>query len=147
MQKRTYCNKICDKKSYCTLVQNQWMKLVNLSFSNTHTIYKKKGQNFPKFPIISKFPKLSRILCNKTITTLELDRYEVLWSRVQQYWTRLCLVQYYCTLLHKTSYWSRSSAVIVYYYIVINIFLLISMENDPAIYPCICTLSIKCIFH
>ena len=26
------------------------------------------------------------------------------------------LVQYCCTLLHKTSYWSRSSAVIVYYY-------------------------------
>ena len=25
------------------------------------------------------------------------------------------LVQYCCTLLHKTSYWSRSSAVIVYY--------------------------------
>ena len=34
-----------------------------------------------------------------------------------------------------------------YYYIVINIFLLILMENDRAIYPCICTLSIKCILH
>ena len=35
----------------------------------------------------------------------------------------------------------------IYYYIVINIFLLISMENNCAIYPCICTLSIKCIFE
>ena len=34
-----------------------------------------------------------------------------------KYWTRLRLVQYCCTLLHKSSYWSRSSAVIVYYYI------------------------------
>jgi hypothetical protein len=54
----------------------------------------------------------NRAVCNKTITTLELDQYEVLWSRVQQYWTRLRLVQYCCTLLHRTSYWSRSSAVI-----------------------------------
>ena len=44
-----------------------------------------------------------------TITALERDQYEVLWSRVQQYWTR----QNYCTLLHKTSYWSISSVVIV----------------------------------
>jgi hypothetical protein len=29
-----------------------------------------------------KIQKNSRILCNKTITTLELDQYEVLWSRV-----------------------------------------------------------------
>jgi hypothetical protein len=43
------------------------------------------------------------------ITALERDQYEVLWSRVQQYWTR----QYCCTLLHKTSYWSSSSVVIV----------------------------------
>ena len=33
------------------------------------------------------------------------------------------------------------------YYIVIHIFLLISMENNRAIYPCICTLCIKCILH
>ena len=39
-----------------------------------------------------------------TITALERDQCEVLWSRVQQY----C-----CTLLHKTSYWSSSSVVIV----------------------------------
>ena len=31
-----------------------------------------------------------------------------------------------------------------YYYIVINIFLLISMENNRAIYPCICTLNVYC---
>jgi hypothetical protein len=30
----------------------------------------------------------NRAVCNKTITTLELDQYEVSWSRVQQYWTR-----------------------------------------------------------
>jgi hypothetical protein len=44
-----------------------------------------KFQNFQKFSKISKFhkfSKFSRILCNKTITTLELDQYEVLWSRV-----------------------------------------------------------------
>jgi hypothetical protein len=61
---------------------------VALSFSNTHTIYKKKGQNFQKnskFQKFCKISKFSRILCNKTITTLELDQYEVLWSRVQQY--------------------------------------------------------------
>ena len=38
-----------------------------------------------------------------TITALERDQYEVLWSRVQ----------YCCTLLHKSSYWSSSSVVIV----------------------------------
>jgi hypothetical protein len=60
-----------------------------------------------------------------TITALELDQYEVLWSREQQYWTRrreqrttilneaLRLVQYCCSLLHKTSYRSSSSVVIV----------------------------------
>ena len=48
-----------------------------------------------------------------TITTLERDQYEVLWSRVQQYWTRRNRVQYCCTLLHKTSYWSSASVVIV----------------------------------
>jgi hypothetical protein len=34
-----------------------------------------------------------------------------------------------------------------YHYIVINIFLLISMENNRATYPCICTLLIKSILH
>ena len=29
--------------------------------------------------------QLNRALCNKTITTLELEQYEVLWSRVKQY--------------------------------------------------------------
>ena len=48
-----------------------------------------------------------------TITALERDQYEVLWSRVQQYWIRRSQVQYCCTLLHKTSYWSSSSVVIV----------------------------------
>ena len=35
---------------------------------------------------------------------------------------------------------SQGPVHIYYYYIVINIFLLISMENNRAIYPCICTL-------
>jgi hypothetical protein len=48
-----------------------------------------------------------------TITALERDQYEVLWSRVQQYWTRPSQVQYCCTLPHKTPYWSSSSVVIV----------------------------------
>ena len=48
-----------------------------------------------------------------TITVLERDQYEVLWSRIQQYWTRRSRVQYCCTLLHKTSSWSSSSVVIV----------------------------------
>ena len=48
-----------------------------------------------------------------TITALARDQYEVLWSRVQQYWTRRSRVQYSCTLLHETSYWSSSSVVIV----------------------------------
>jgi hypothetical protein len=39
----------------------------------------------------------------KNMAWLELDQYEFLWSRVQQYWTWLRLVQYCCTLLHKTS--------------------------------------------
>ena len=91
---------LCNKKSYCTLVQNQWMKLLSPSDLVTPIQYNKKGskfstnfkisqiknfikfQNFQKFPKISKFHKFSRILCNKTITTLELDQYEVLWSRV-----------------------------------------------------------------
>ena len=32
----------------------------------------------------------------------------------------------------------------LHYYIVINIFLFISMENNRAIYPCICTLYVYC---
>jgi hypothetical protein len=36
-----------------------------------------------------------------TITALERDQYEVLWNRVQQYWTRRSRVQYCCTQLHK----------------------------------------------
>jgi hypothetical protein len=41
-----------------------------------------------------------------TITALERDQCEVLWSRVK----------YCCTLLHKTSYWSSSNVVIVLLY-------------------------------
>jgi hypothetical protein len=37
----------------------------------------------------------------------------MVWSKVQQYWTRRRRVQYCCTLLHKTSYWSSSSVVFV----------------------------------
>jgi hypothetical protein len=46
----------------------------------------KFSKSFKKFSFhkISKL-ELNRALCNKTITTLELDQYEVLWSRVQQY--------------------------------------------------------------
>jgi hypothetical protein len=51
--------------------------------------------------------------CYYTIIALVRDQCEVLWSRVQQYWTRRSRVQYCCTLLHKTSYWSSSSVVIV----------------------------------
>jgi hypothetical protein len=51
------------------------------------TIYRKKalGQNFQKISKFHKISNFSRILCNKTITTLELDQYEVLWSREQQH--------------------------------------------------------------
>ena len=60
---------------------------------------KKKNQNFKIkfiFFLIKNFHKISKLeknktLCNKSITTLDLDQYEVLWSRVH-------------TLLHKTSY-------------------------------------------
>jgi hypothetical protein len=50
---------------------------------------------------------------------------------------------------NKFSYFPHQLATNVYYYIVINIFLLISMENNRAIYPCICTLvaSLRSIFH
>ena len=50
-------------------------------FQNRNLIF----QNFKKFQKFHKISKFSRVLCNKTITTLELDQYEVLWSRVQQY--------------------------------------------------------------
>ena len=50
------------------------------------------------------YSKVEPYVSNKTITTLELDQYEVLWSRVQQYCMRRSRVQYCCTLLHKTSY-------------------------------------------
>ena len=42
------------------------------------------------------------------------------------------LVQYCCTLLHKTSYWSRSSAVIVYYrsvHDIINQYMILSIST------------------
>jgi hypothetical protein len=53
--------------------------------------------------------KKDSLYSKRTNTAPERDQYEVLWSRVQQYWTRrIC-----CTLLHKTSYWSSSSVVIV----------------------------------
>jgi hypothetical protein len=44
-------------------------------------------KNFQKIHSFHKISKLrkNRAVCNKTITTLELDQYEVLWSRVQQY--------------------------------------------------------------
>jgi hypothetical protein len=45
--------------------------------------FSKSLKNF-NFHNISKL-ELNIALCNKTITTLELDQYEVLWSRVQQY--------------------------------------------------------------
>lgn len=45
--------------------------------------------------------------------------------------------------VRKSYYCVRNS----YYCIVINIVLLISMANDRAIYPCIYTLSIKCMLH
>ena len=41
---------------------------VTLSFSNTHTIYKEKGQNFPKnskFPKFQKFHEISKKLIQK----------------------------------------------------------------------------------
>jgi hypothetical protein len=44
---------------------------------------------------------------------------------------------------HRLNDWS----CIVVYCIVIHIFLLFSKENNRAIYPCICTLSIKRILH
>jgi hypothetical protein len=51
----------------------------------------------------------------------------------------------YCSIIfpsweNKFSYFPHQHATNVYYYIVINIFLLISMENNRAIYPCICTM-------
>ena len=70
---------------------------------------------------IRGFMEPSTTILNEA-SRLERDQYEVLWSRVQQYWTisnniergeSPRLVQYYCTRLHKTSYWSRSSVVIV----------------------------------
>ena len=62
--------------------------------------------------IICVYNKISPVHYN--IQLLHLNEInEVLWSRVQQYWTRLRLIQYCCTLLHKTSYWSSSSVVIV----------------------------------
>jgi hypothetical protein len=51
-----------------------------------------------------------------TITALEGDQYEILWSRAQQYWTRRSRGQYCCTLLHKTSYWSSNKALFNYNY-------------------------------
>ena len=121
---------LCNKKSYCNLVQNEWMKLLLPSHLVTPIKYRQKKlnlfkiskfskmffKNFIKFQNFHKISKFSRILCNETITTLELDQCEVLWSSVQQHWTRLRLVQSCCSLLHKTSYWPRSSAVIVYYW-------------------------------
>ena len=68
------------------------------------------------------------IVHNYIIPLLHLNEInEVLWSRVQQYWTRRSRVQYCCTLLHKTSYWSSSSVVIVLlhirlYFTIISIF-------------------------
>ena len=53
---------------------------VTLSFSNTHTIYKKKSKFSKKLKNVFFLYQISKnfknfILCNKTITTLELDQY------------------------------------------------------------------------
>jgi hypothetical protein len=70
-----------------------------------------------------------------TITALERDQYEVLWSRVQQYWTRRSRVQYCCTLLHKTlvqNQWMKLRATRVQYGFLLhrNSFLLINMLEN-----------------
>ena len=58
------------------------MKLLSPSDLVTPIQYiEKKIQNFQKISKFHKISNFSRILCNKTITTLELDQYEVLWSR------------------------------------------------------------------
>jgi hypothetical protein len=61
-----------------------------------------------------------------TITALERDQYEVLWSRVQQY----------CTLLHKTSYWSSSSVVIVLLHKILKNFEILYLWNVLKFYIC-----------
>ena len=64
---------------------------------------------------IATNPNVWNLLCYLILYNYcpERDQYEVLWSRVQQYWTRGNRVQYCCTLLHKDSNWSNSSVVIV----------------------------------
>ena len=65
---------MCNKKSYCTLVQNQWIKLLSPSQLVTSIQYTKKLNIFKKFQNfkifknfiilkISKISKISRILC------------------------------------------------------------------------------------
>ena len=65
---------LCNKKSYCTLVQNQWIKLLSPSQLVTSIQYTKKLNIFKKFQNfkifknfiilkISKISKISRILC------------------------------------------------------------------------------------
>jgi hypothetical protein len=61
-----------------------------------------------------------------TITALERDQYEVLWSRVQQY----------CTLLHKTSYWSSSSVIIVLLHKILKNFEILYLWNVLKFYIC-----------
>jgi hypothetical protein len=39
----------------------------------------------PNLPLSLLLKVSGWAVCNKTITTLELDQYEVLWNRVQQY--------------------------------------------------------------
>jgi hypothetical protein len=60
---------------YCANSMNEIT--VTLWFSNTHTIYRKKGQNFQKISKFHKISNFSRILCNKTITTQILTFFSI----------------------------------------------------------------------
>ena len=87
---------------------NTWISTKNTSFLK----HKTSGCIHLRTIIIEQYCR-SSIYHLYTITALERDQYEDLWSGVQQYWTRRSRVQYCCTLLHETSYWSSSSVVIV----------------------------------
>jgi hypothetical protein len=97
---------------------------VTLSFSNTHTIYIKKSKFSKKLKNDFFLPNFKNfknfILCNKTITTLELDKY-----------IHIMYVQLFvsCRVSWKSRITTRREVYFVYIIRLSNIFMIKHKKN------------------
>jgi hypothetical protein len=126
-ESKPYCCTLLHKTSYwsSSSVVIALLHIKALFYSNLEILWKLKFfklfENFITlnfFEILWNFLKFWNFM---KILNLKKSNYYTwtwsIWGFMEQsttIWLRL--VQYCCTLLHKTSYWSCSSAVIVYYF-------------------------------